>query len=167
MIIIWDNKKQAYVLDIVRRSISGKTETIITNNPSKAFEFKEADEKKLRDFEGMLNYAEGDLEYRKVDKKSLPLEDGDFIKAERYGVNEYFLISKYSFEDGYCFALVALTTPNRGMITTDGDYELEVAEYDELFNTVEKLINNLKKKDYSNIEKVEPETILKSINDNE
>lgn len=107
----------------------------------------------------MLNYAEGDLEYRKVDKKSLPLEDGDFIKAERYGVNEYFLISKYLFEGEYCFALVALTTPNRGMITADGDYKLEVVE--ECFDTVDELINNLKEKDYSNIEKVELEEVLK------
>lgn len=159
MIVIWDNKKQAYVLDIVRRLVSGKKETLVTNNPSKAFEFKAADEKKLRDFEGMLNYAEGDLEYRKVDKKSLPLEDGDFIKAERYGVNEYFLISKYLFEGEYCFALVALTTPNRGMITADGDYKLEVVE--ECFDTVDELINNLKEKDYSNIEKVELEEVLK------
>ena len=164
MKIIYDNRKQAYVLDIVRRLVSGKRETLITHEPSEAFKFKEADEKKLREFENMLNYAEGDLEYRDLDNSkndSLDLGSGDAIKAEWNGESYYFMINNYLFEGEYYFALTALDYPDKGMITTDGDGELEVAEYNEFFETVDKLIKNLRKHDYKNIEKVELEARVK------
>lgn len=37
MFFIWDHRKQAYVLDIVRRLVSGRKETLTTTNLKKSF----------------------------------------------------------------------------------------------------------------------------------
>lgn len=67
-------------------------------------------------------------------KKELPvLEPGDVIRAELDGQVYFYMIVDFMFQDNYRFALVSLDQSEKGMVTANGNEELETAEYDEFF----------------------------------
>lgn len=66
MIVIWDNRKNKYVENIVRRLVSGRVETWTTTSIKKAFKFNTMDKKKLEDWENALGYKHGELEYKEI-----------------------------------------------------------------------------------------------------
>lgn len=63
MYVIYDNRKNKYLVDIKRHLVSDTYETMVCKSIKKAHQFKEADMKQLRHFEDLLKYDHGDLEY--------------------------------------------------------------------------------------------------------
>lgn len=66
MIVIIDNRKDKYLVDIKRRLVSNTYETMCSSKIINAYKFKEKDKKKLFHFENLLNYKHGELEYVEV-----------------------------------------------------------------------------------------------------
>ena len=63
MYVIYDNRKNKYLVDIKRHLVSETYETMTCKSIKKAHQFKEVDMKQLRHFENLLKYDHGDLEY--------------------------------------------------------------------------------------------------------
>lgn len=98
-------------------------------------------------------------------KKVLPfLEPGDVIRAEIYRNKYYFMIASFRFKGCLRFTLVQLNHAESGIITINGDDLFEVKDFDNHCDSVDKLIENLKDSNYTDIEKVELEARVKHEN---
>ncbi|WP_125978325.1 hypothetical protein [Lactobacillus acidophilus] len=64
MFVIWDNRKNKYLVDIVERLVSQDYFTTVSSNIKKAHQFKDDDKKQLEHFEDLLKYEHGELEYQ-------------------------------------------------------------------------------------------------------
>lgn len=76
MKVIWDERKQAYLVDIKQWLVSDTYETIVSPNFKDAYKFRNEDLKHLIQFEKLLNYKRGELKF-------LNVLDGKFRKVDK------------------------------------------------------------------------------------
>lgn len=64
--VIRDERKHKYLVDIKERMVSGICTSMVTTKIGQAHKFSEPDEEQLAQFEKLLNYEQGELQYEPV-----------------------------------------------------------------------------------------------------